>query len=40
MHESSIYHKLEIDELKDEQLRTLFVFIKEVMCALCDALGI
>lgn len=40
MYESSIYHKLEIDELIDEQLLTLFIFIKEVICALCDALGI
>lgn len=38
--ESSIYHKLGIDELCEEQFRALFRFKKEDMCALCDAFGI
>lgn len=38
--ESSIYHKLGIDELSEEQFRTLFRFKKEDIYALCDALGI
>lgn len=38
--ESSIYHKLGIDELSEEQFRILFRFKKEDIYALCDALGI
>lgn len=38
--ESSIYHKSGINELSEEQFRTLFRFKKDDIYDLCDALGI